>query len=188
MLLDEIMPEFQFDEVHRVRVDALPGRTLEAVRQATPGEMPLVRLLFRIRSLPAILTKGRGLPTARSEPLFGQLMDSGFVSLREEPGREMVAGVVGQPWKLGGSLLTIKDACEFVAFERPAYMKAALNFFVEPEGGRTELSTETRVLITDTASRRRFGYYWKTIRPGSAVIRRSWLWAAKRRAERYPSS
>ena len=150
--------------------------------------MPLVRLLFRIRSLPAIFTKGRGLPTAGSEPLFGQMMDSGFVLLGEKPGREVVAGVIGQPWKPSGSLLTIKDAREFVAFEKPGYMKATLNFFVKPRGRHTELRTETRVLTTDTASRRRFGYYWKVVRPGSAASRRSWLRAAKHRAERYPAS
>lgn len=54
MLLDGIMPEFQFGEAYRVSVDALPGRTLEAIKQTTPGEMPLVRLLFQLRSLPAL--------------------------------------------------------------------------------------------------------------------------------------
>ena len=187
MLLDDIMTKLQFDEMYRVSIDALPGRTLEAVKQATPGEMPLVRLLFRIRSLPAVFSGGGGLPTARSEPLFWQMMASGFVFLGEEPGREVVGGVIVQPWKLGGSPpLTIKDAREFVAFEKPGYMKTALNFFVEPKSGRTELRTETRVLTTDPASRRRFEYYWKMIRPGSAAIRRSWLRAAKRRAERSP--
>jgi hypothetical protein len=28
MLMDDSMPVFQFDEMHRVSVDALPGRTL----------------------------------------------------------------------------------------------------------------------------------------------------------------
>jgi hypothetical protein len=51
----------------------------------------------------------------------------------------------------------------------------------------TELRTETRVLATDAASRRRFGRYWRVIRPGSALIRRTWLGAAKRRTERAAS-
>jgi hypothetical protein len=33
------------------------------------------------------------------------------------------------------------------------------------------------------ASRRRFGRYWRVIRPGSGAIRWSWLRAAARRAE-----
>jgi hypothetical protein len=51
-------------------------------------------------------------------------------------------------------------------------------------GGRTPLSTETRILATDEAARRRFGRYWVVIRPGSAAIRVVWLWAIRTRAER----
>jgi hypothetical protein len=43
------------------------------------------------------------------------------------------------------------------------------------------------VVATDAASRRRFGFYWRLIQPGSALVRRGWLAAAKRRAERAAS-
>ena len=36
------------------------------------------------------------------------------------------------------------------------------------------------------AARRRFGAYWLVIRPFSGLVRRRWLHAAKRRAERDP--
>jgi hypothetical protein len=180
------MPEYQFDEKHRILVHAPPERALEAARLATPGEMPLVRLLFGIRSLPAIVLRRSGLPTARDDSLYEQMLDFGFVFLAEEPGRELVAGVIGQMWKIrGGSAPAIRNAREFVAFEEPGYAKAALNFSVEPqECGGTDLRTETRVLTTDSGSRRSFGRYWRIISPGSAAIRRSWLGAAKHRAER----
>lgn len=58
-----------------------------------------------------------------------------------------------------------------------------MNFSVRSADGHTELTTETRVLTTDPVARRQFGRYWRVIRPGSAMIRRSWLGAAKRRAE-----
>jgi hypothetical protein len=58
-----------------------------------------------------------------------------------------------------------------------------MNFRVEPQGEGTLLTTETRVLATDPASRRRFRRYWLVIRAGSGLTRRSWLRAAKRRAE-----
>ncbi len=45
------------------------------------------------------------------------------------------------------------------------------------------LTTETRVFATDSRARRRFAVYWRVIYPGSALIRRSWLDAIKRRAE-----
>ena len=47
----------------------------------------------------------------------------------------------------------------------------------------TTLSTETRVLATDEASRRAFRRYWLVIRPFSGLIRRVWLRAIRQRAE-----
>src|SRR5919202_5396186 len=132
MLLDELMPEYEFSERHRVSIEAPAGRALEAAKQATPGEMPLVRLLFRVRSLPAIPSRGGGLPTGSSEPLLAQMMDSGFVFLGEEPDREVILGVIGQMFKLRGDAPAIRNAREFVAFEEPGYAKAAMNFYVEP--------------------------------------------------------
>jgi hypothetical protein len=58
-----------------------------------------------------------------------------------------------------------------------------MGFRAEAADGGTLLTTETRVLATDEAARRRFGRYWRVIRPGSGAIRRSWLRAAARRAE-----
>jgi hypothetical protein len=69
---------------------------------------------------------------------------------------------------------------------RGGYAKMAANFRLDPiVGGRaTRLSTETRVACTDPTSGRRFARYWRLIRAASGVIRRSWLAAIKRRAER----
>jgi hypothetical protein len=52
--------------------------------------------------------------------------------------------------------------------------------------GGSRLETETRVYLTDAASRRRFACYWLVVRPFSGAVRRSWLAAARRRAELYP--
>jgi len=45
------------------------------------------------------------------------------------------------------------------------------------------LQTETRVLLTSPDARRAFRAYWLVIRPFSGLTRRSWLRAAKLRAE-----
>ncbi|HXT21641.1 MAG TPA: hypothetical protein VN923_12895, partial [Thermoanaerobaculia bacterium] len=50
-------------------------------------------------------------------------------------------------------------------------------------GGWTRVTTETRVFATDDHARRRFAAYWRTIYPGSALIRRMWLRAIRARAE-----
>ena len=99
--------------------------------------------------------------------------------------RELVVGTVGQFWKATGGTVKIADAAAFVAFGRPDCAKAALNFRVDPgPGGLVTLSTETRIAVPDVAARRKFAMYWRLIYPGSALIRRLWLGAIKRRAER----
>ena len=187
-MLDRFVPEYDFGEVHSTRLSAPPERALEEIKQVNLGEMPFVRLLFAMRSIPARVGGKRGLPSDKAESLYEQMLDFGFVLLADVPGRELVFGGIGRMFKASGGLKPVfRDADEFVAFGEPGYAKVATNFSVGRVDGSTELRTETRVLATDAASRRRFGRYWRLIRPGSALVRRSWLGAAKRRAERATS-
>jgi hypothetical protein len=171
--------------VHAAWVPASPERALEAVKAVEPRELPFTRLLFAARFLPARLLR-RGQPLlGTSMPLYELLRAEGFVLLGEEPGRETLLGVVGRFWTLrGGSSGVVETPEEFVAFETPGYAKAAMNFLVEPEGAGSRIRTETRVATTDPATRRSFRRYWLVVRPGSGLIRREWLRAARRRLER----
>ena len=87
----------------------------------------------------------------------------------------MSAASASRGSRLGGR----SPKADFVSFDEPGYAKMAMSFRLD---GST-LSTETRVRVTDAASRRRFLVYWIAIRAGSGLIRRSWLKAIKRRAE-----
>ena len=179
-LLAGLLPAPHFRERHSIRVRATPERVLDAVCAATPREMPIVRPLFAIRSLGL----RAGLPADPDTPLLGQLVGFGFTVLAEEPGSELVLGVIDQAWKLrGGESVKVATGAEFSAFGRPGFIKAAVSFTVRPDGDGALLETETRVVATDPACRRKFGRYWRVIRPGSGLIRRTWLRAAKRRAE-----
>lgn len=183
-LLEEALPEYEFAARHHEHVTASPERALAAAKDATPAEMRLVRTLFALRSLPARLTRGGGLPADPRRSLAAQMVEFGFVPLAEDE-REVVLGFVGQPWRLsGGSMPRFGTAREWLAFAERGYVKAAMSFWAVPEGLGTRLKTETRIHATDSVSRRRFARYWRVIRPGSGLIRRSWLRAAKRRAER----
>jgi hypothetical protein len=100
-----------------------------------------------------------------------------------------VVGAIGQPWRLvGGRGIAVAGGEDFAAFDQAGYAKMAANFRLAPiAGGRaTRLSTGTRVACTDAISARRFARYWWLIGPASGAIRRSWLAAVKRRAERHP--
>jgi hypothetical protein len=185
-LLDGLLPRYDFNEVHTRVVAAPPDQVFAAVKAVTLREMPLVRLLFALRSVPARLARRRGLPLAGSEPLFAQMLEFGFTLLAEDPGREVVAGGVAQMWKRGGKTASISDGEEFAAFDRPGYVKVAMTFLLVEQDGGTRLETETRVLATDAKSYEGFARYWRLIRPGSAAIRRVFLRAIARRAERTP--
>lgn len=176
--LDDFLPTYDLAERHRISVDS-PSAALTAVRRATPGEMPLVRVLFALRSLPALFTRGRGLPRDRGRSLAEQMIEWGFVVLADSDD-EIVLGFVGQPWKVFGGSMPRLSAENWRRFDEAGYVKAIMNF----RAGNGLLETETRIKATDPVSRRRFARYWRVIRPGSGLIRRSWLRAAKRRAER----
>ena len=118
--------------------------------------------------------------TPAEAPLFRVLL------LAEQADRELVLGSVGQFWKLVGGLSPmITNPQEFLGFDRPEYAKATLNFCLAELSDHTgvRLTTETRVYATDPVAYRKFAVYWRLIRGGSALVRREWLKAIRRRAE-----
>ncbi len=189
MLLDNHLPVYHFREVHAIAVSATPEGAFRAIKELTPAEIPLARVLLGLRALPSRLVgRGRlrrgGLDPAR--PFLEQVLRAGFVLLGEEPGRELVVGTIGRFWELSGSAAPpIPDARAFAAFDQPGHARAALNFALaeRPQGG-VIVRTETRIAVPDPGAWRAFARYWRVIHPGSALIRRVWLRAIKRRAER----
>lgn len=163
--LDAALPVWHYAERHDTRVDAPPARALAAVHAVAAAELPFARLLLRLR----------GLRPHRSDTLVDAMLADGFMRFEDH-----VLVLVGRPWTARGGLLRVDD---FVAFDEPGYAKMALGFSAEPDGDGTRLATETRVFLTDDRSRKRFAAYWLVVRPFSGLVRRTWLAAAKRRAE-----
>lgn len=126
VLLDHWIPRYEFGTFHRVRVSAPPERALEAVKRVTLGEMPLMRPLFALRSLPGRIAGEGGQPADSARPLYEQMTRRLFVPLAEDPGREVVVGGIGQMWRLsGGALPGFRDANGFVGFGEPGYARVA---------------------------------------------------------------
>ncbi len=186
MLLDDFLPAFAFNEVHSITIRASPDRVFHSIKDLTPVEIPLLRLLFAIRSLPARLAGKTRRSVEHSRPLLQQLLGNGFILLAESPNQELVLGTIGQFWKLTGNVSArIAEPSEFLTFSHPDYAKAAMNFSLEeiPGGQIITVRTETRICVPDPATRKKFARYWRIIYPASALIRRMWLRAIKRRAE-----
>jgi hypothetical protein len=184
MLLEKFLPSYDFREFHQVDIPAPADRVFEAIKECTPAELPIMRLLMAIRLLPARLI-GRSRPAGVSKrSLLQAFIDGGFLLLGEQRDREIVLGRIGQFWKLtGGEYPRVIEPDAFVRFNRGGFAKAATNLLIEArQDGSSVLSTETRIAATDASTRRKFGAYWAIIHPGSAVIRREWLRSIRRRA------
>ena len=176
--LDEVMPRWQFHEVHRRHVAAPPDRVFAAVHQVRADEIAFFRTLTWIRR------GGRDLPegilNAGDRPLLDIATRNGFLYLAYDPPRELVVGTAvihpaGAPNPPPADL--------FTSAIPSGYALAAMNFVVTADGaGGSVISTETRVYASDPRSRSSFRKYWRLIYPGSAIIRRMWLRAIERRA------
>jgi hypothetical protein len=70
---------------------------------------------------------------------------------------------------------------DFAGFAEPGWVKIAFDLTAAPAGYGTLLATETRIAATSDDARRAFGRYWSVVRPGSDLVRASWLRAAQRR-------
>jgi hypothetical protein len=186
MLLDDFLPAYEFREFHSIAIDASPERVFAALRELSTADLsPLIYLMLALRGLPAWLLGKKPSMSFRHGPFLERLYMGGFLPLAEDPGGEIVFGLVGQFWMLTGGLATgVTNAATFLAFDDPAFTRAAINLRVHVDArGRTRCSTETRIQASDPATRRKFARYWRIILPGSAFIRVLWLRAIKHKAE-----
>jgi hypothetical protein len=164
--LEAYLPEYEFVERHRVAVEASPARVDAALRAIHADDLPLLRMLFRIRGL------GRRTPRRPFVELG--------LPLEDVPGEGLVLGLTGQFWRLrGSSVARPKTREEFLAYDRPDVCKAVIDFRVS-DG---LLTTETRVHVGDPGARRKFARYWRVIKPFSGLTRIVFLRAAKQSAE-----
>lgn len=184
-LIDLYLPHYQFVERHALDIAAPPGRVLDiilsgAVSGAWIEDDGLVRGLVRFRFLLDRLMQGAGrLDWAPSFSL------QSFTFLGREGDREVAVGLAGRFWRLTGALVpTFADASHFMAFAEPGVPKLVINFQTAPAGDLTRLSTETRVFCPDRRSRILMTPYWFAIRLVSGFMRRRFLTAVKRSAER----
>lgn len=178
--LDEFAPAWQFREFHTIAVAAPPARVFEAIEGVRADEIALFRTLIWIRrggqSLPETIRNAG----AHGESLIDVALATSFVRLARDAPRELVVGtVVGAPSGSRG-----RPTPEL--FQKPlppGFALATMNFIVTSDGsGGSVISTETRVFANSPSARRRFATYWRLIYPGSALIRRMWLRAIRRRS------
>ena len=180
-LLDQFMPEYDVAERHHVFVAAPAAIALAAAAETDLQQSRIVRAIFKTREL--VLGAN---PDAATYPkgLLAQMRSIGWRVLAEQPGREIVAGAVTQPW-LPNVVFRGLAPEEFRAFRDPDYVKIIWTLRADPVSeSETIFRTETRVMTTDPAARRKFRWYWARFSPGIILIRRVMLGLLKTEAER----
>jgi hypothetical protein len=185
-LLEELLPHYDVNEVHDIWVSASPAAAYAALRAVTPLEIRLLVPLMALRVLPGLVARARLPAVDLRAPVVEGFLRNGFLVLGEREGEELVVGAAGRFWQVRGSdgVRRLGAPEAFAAFAEPGSARSAMNFSVTPEAGGARVRTETRIAGTDAAGTRAFRRYWWAIAPGSGAIRRSWLNAIRRRAER----
>ena len=197
MLIDQALSRFDFTRVEHVVVDADLETTYAAVRRLDFMKVhsPLMDAAMWVRGMPDKVARAAG---RRTEPpqdlpsltfdgmLVGEPKLPGWLSLGEDPPREIAFGAIGKFWQLDISWLEPVPATpdEFATFDEPGWGKIAANFSVRPYGDeRSLLSYEARTGMTDAVSRTKFARYWTIVSPFVGVIMRATLRSVKADAE-----
>jgi hypothetical protein len=185
-LLEQFMPRFDTRSQHAIEAHAPAQALFTAVEAVTVKEVRFLRELEFIRALPGLVMAARLDVPAVDAPLVVNFT-RGAVLLGARPPEEVIAGAIGRFWRLAGNEpVVLRSPEEFVTFTEPGFAKAVVGFRLDPRRSGILLTTETRFLATDAATRRLMRRYWRIIRPGSNLIRTEWLRAIRRRALRAP--
>lgn len=171
MLIDKYLPNYDVQSAHQITINAPAPAVYKNICHLDMGASPIIRLLFRLRGMPADALSLDALERLR------------FARLEEIENQDLLLGIIGRFWSLSGDLQQT-DAIHFQQFNTPGYARAAWRFSLdESTPGYTRLSTETRVQCTDLNSARRFKMYWRVVGPFSGLIRREMLRIIKKNAE-----
>jgi hypothetical protein len=178
--LDDVIPDPHY-RIRHSRTAAAPATAVwDQLHLVTMSALPLGHALEGLRLLPARLA-GRN-----RQPLAGRsfLEVTPIPVLYSEPPHLVISAGLSQAWRpLGGPTPPDLDAAALRAWSEPGWIKAGMEFRLDPTSVGTRLSTETRVLATDPGTRRAFAAYWLLIRVWSGAIRSELLRTVARRAE-----
>lgn len=167
-LPDELLPEYDVETVHATRIAASPRAVYPAARRLDLSGSRLVRILFRLRGLPASALDADGLTAL------------GFRVLRDDPPHGFALGLVGRFWTPRGGLVEFEPAA-FADLHIVGHAKAVWTVELLPsEEGWTTLRTVTRVKGMGDGARRRFRRYWRLVGPFSGLIRKRYLEGVRR--------
>ncbi len=97
MLIDEFLPEYDFNETHDIEIRATAKTVYRALNEVDLCESAVIRWLFRLR----------GMPTKKMT--LREMRRLGFEMLGESENRELLLGLAGRFWTIKGDLRKINS-------------------------------------------------------------------------------
>jgi hypothetical protein len=184
-LLDDIVPEYQFFEVHSARIHARPEQVMQALRQSTFADMTSLATLLKIRGAAARVPHGDTSAFLQNRRIIDSFSESGYLSGGNDH-EIVICGAVDMRAMRRPDVRTLQACGEY---RDKGGVKTVFGFIVEDLGGGwSTLTTETRVVALDDSTSKGAARYWRLIVPGSGLLRLQWLDGIKRRAENGPIS
>lgn len=156
MLINKYIPNFQFNEIHKVIVSANIEDAYRSTMELDLSKSTIIKILFRLRGLPL------------SKRTFSEVNnDMKFTLVEEKPHSEFLYGF----W-FSNKTEWVTDLNEFQKDNLKNNAKVGWSFYFKGiSDGTTEITTETRVLCLNAKSKFVFSIYWFFIKPFSGLIR-----------------
>lgn len=185
--IDTIIPDFAFNEFHKVHINASIEKVKHVLQIIGVKDIPIAHLLMKIRG---IADEDIDIKDKASNTIVGKktISTPDFNFFIVAPDEWITVMILKSAIVFNNANIPappeISTLEQFQSFNEPGYVKVTVNFrFIRIDNNKTILTTETRNNGTSLKDNRTFGYYWRIIYPGSAIIRRVWLNAIKKKAE-----
>jgi hypothetical protein len=163
MLIDKYLSAYHFNEVHSIEINGFVSGIYQKMLQCDFSSSALIKFLFRLRGM------------SKEVYSIEHLTKMGFIKLDEEPGREILFGMVTDNPMFNTCQLTISSK-DFLQKANGNIIKAVINFTIQDKSNSQHIiSTETRVWCGTKAMKSKFKFYWFFIKPFSQLIRKSML-------------
>lgn len=163
LLIDKYLPAYDYKEFHSLELNSSTNGIYQKMLECDFSNSSLTKFLFRLRGLPKKVYS------------IEHLSNMGFIKLEEEPGKEILFGMITDNPTFSTCQSNISPS-EFIHKSDATIIKAVINFKVESQDiSQHILSTETRVWCGSKQMKSRFKWYWFFIKPFSKLIRKSLL-------------
>ncbi len=140
-LIGAFLPEYDVRSRHSIDIGADVARVYECLKTADINGSAVIRTLFAIRG---IGSRALFKQPERRPITLETLTQNSFVVLAEQPGDEIVLGLIGRPCAPRYEVRQF-DPSEFASFAQPGFAKIAWSFKLDARADGVRLSTQTRV-------------------------------------------